>query len=82
MAKQTTSVTTLKTNLKYVLEEFGCPEDFCGGYCNTDVLINILTGRTTVKDTIIDLLKHQCRTNEELINSTDPRAIAIKNEYK
>ncbi len=48
------SLSRARKDLKYLFDKYGYTNDYCGSYCNTKVLTNILFGKTTIKETVIE----------------------------
>lgn len=48
------SMAQARNDLKYLRDMYGNPQDFCGSFCNTEKLNNILMGKTSIKETIIN----------------------------
>lgn len=47
-----------RADLKYLQDYYGRANDFCGTFCNTGKLEHILSGKSTVKETIIENIEY------------------------
>lgn len=47
------SIAQARSDLKYIKDTYGAPQDFCGSFCNCDILEDILFGYISVKEAII-----------------------------
>lgn len=52
------SLSQARKDLQYMKDKYGEPQDFCGSFCNNDVLNDILFGITPLKEAIIDLISY------------------------
>ena len=52
------SLAQARRDLQYMRDTYSNPQDFCGSFCNNNKLDNILMGRTTVKETIIENIEY------------------------
>lgn len=56
--KPTITITQARKDLEYLKKNYGEPNDFCGSFCNCEILEDILMGKKGVKDAIIDNIKY------------------------
>ncbi len=56
--KSKITITQARKDLEYLKIHYGEPNDFCGSFCNCEILESILMGRKTIKDAIIDNIKY------------------------
>ena len=54
------SITTAQArkDLEYLKSKYGTANDFCGSFCNCEVLDDILMGKKSIKDAIIENIKY------------------------
>lgn len=73
----------VRKDWKYLEEKYGEAYDFCGGWCNTEMLENILLGKAKVKDTIISLIEYYFTKfkTREIMDMSDERTIEIMERY-
>ena len=43
-----------RLDLKYIQDTYGSANDFCGSFCNTEILEAVLSGEISIKEAIID----------------------------
>ena len=58
MYKPNITITQARKDLEYLKKHYGEPNDFCGSFCNCEILESILMGKKSVKDAIIDNIKY------------------------
>ncbi len=51
------SAKQVRSDLKYLQEKYGSCYDFCGGFCNCDVLKDLMFGKITPKEACIDNIR-------------------------
>lgn len=56
--KPTITTSQARKDLEYLKSKYGSANDFCGSFCNCEVLNNILMGKKSIKDAIIENIKH------------------------
>ena len=86
------SLAQARRDLQYMLDTYDYPQDFCGSFCNAELLESILMGRTNVKDAVINNISyyfrngissdycHSCSSNIKP-NMDDPRIQRIVERY-
>jgi len=52
------SLAQARKDLQYLKDNYGEPQDFCGSFCNTEVLQYILMGKQSIKEVIIDYISY------------------------
>ncbi len=52
------SITQARSDLKYIKDTYGAPQDFCGSFCNNDILEDILFGHISTKEAIIKNIEY------------------------
>ena len=52
------TVAQARKYLQYLKITYGDPQDFCGSFCNNEVLEDILMGKASIKETIIDNIRY------------------------
>ena len=48
------SLVQARKDLKYLRDTYGDPQDFCGSFCNVEKLDDILMGKVSIKQVVID----------------------------
>lgn len=54
----TVSLKQARTDLCYLIDTYGYPQDYCGSFCNNDILQDILMGKITVKEAVVKNIKY------------------------
>ena len=52
------SLAQARRDLGYLKNEFGDPQDYCGSFCNTEILTKILMGEKQIKEVIIENIQY------------------------
>ena len=52
------SIAQARRDLLYIRKTYGNPQDFCGTFCNNDLLNSIMFGETPVKEAIIQNIEY------------------------
>ena len=63
------SIAQARSDLKYIKSTYGESQDFCGSFCNCDILENILFGYISVKEAIIKNIEHYFTNGLEDLNA-------------
>lgn len=52
------SLAQARRDLQYMRNTYGEPQDFCGSFCNSERLDDILMGKASVKEIIIENIEY------------------------
>ena len=63
------SITQARNDLKYIRDKYGEPQDFCGSFCNNRVLNDIMFGRISIKEAIIENIEYYFTNGLEDLNA-------------
>lgn len=63
------SITQARSDLKYIKDTYGPPQDFCGSFCNNDILEDILFGYISTKEAIIKNIEYYFSNGLEDLNA-------------
>ena len=58
MMYENISIKQARSDLKYIKDTYGEPQDFCGGFCNNNVLDDIIFGKMSIKEAIIENINY------------------------
>lgn len=63
------TITQARSDLKYLRDNYGSPCDFCGSFCNNEMLDDILMGTKSIKEVIIANIKYYFSNGLETYDS-------------
>lgn len=52
------SITQARKDLQYIRDTYGEPQDFCGSFCNNSILDDIMFGKISIKEAIINNIEY------------------------
>lgn len=89
--KPTITTSQARKDLEYLNSKYGSANDFCGSFCNCEVLNDILMGKKSIKDAIIENIKYyfsngiedgcSCCSSDLLPDLDDSRVQRIMERY-
>ncbi len=84
------SLSQARKDLKYLKDTYGITNDFCGAFCNINILTNILMGKISIKEAVIEnilyyfdggLEREWILYSQKLPNKDDKRVEKIIERY-
>lgn len=56
--KRKITIKQARSDLKYLYDSYGPANDYCGSFCNCDVLWDVIMGKETIYNTIIQNIRY------------------------
>ncbi|MDF2950535.1 MAG: hypothetical protein K0S18_118 [Anaerocolumna sp.] len=73
------TLSQMKKDVEYLLEEYGHPEDICGDVCNTELFLNLLMGKISREECLKNMMQryYEKGTDDGEIPQADKKAQRI-----
>lgn len=52
------NITQARKDLQYIRDTYGDPQDFCGTFCNNSILDDIMFGKISIKEAVINNIEY------------------------